>query len=643
MCGLTGFWSHSSFGKKNLETIVSTMADQIFFRGPDSKGFWIDEKKGLALAHLRLAILDLNETGAQPMSSPSGRFVISYNGEVYNYITLKKELKSKGYAFKGASDTEVILAAIEEWGLEKSLSKFIGMFAFALWDKKEARLFLVRDRLGVKPLYYGIVNNVLFFGSQPRSFLSHPQWESVLNREALSDYFVYNYIPGTTSIYQGIKKVAPGHIVSIDATFIPKIKPYWDLKEHYQHAYKNPLNLSQQEVLESLESLLKDAVKLRMISDVPLGAFLSGGIDSSLVVALMQSQNTSPVKTFSIGFVEDAFNEAPYAKKIAKHLGTDHFEYILREKEALNIIPLLPNFYDEPFADVSQIPTYLVSQMARQQVIVSLSGDGGDEFFGGYTRYKVGNSLYRYLKFIPPFLRPVLVSLLKTGSKPYMEKVLSVFSTHTHLSHKLQKLTDLISTQHPFEIYHGLLIQFSPQEAEKITGIKPSFMKEILSLFSEGANFKEAMQLTDSGVYLPDDILTKVDRATMAHSLEAREPLLDHRIVEFSWSLPKPLSSHPQGKWLLRQILKRYVPESYFERPKQGFGVPLHQWLRKDLKDWAEDLLSSSSLKDTGLSDISLIQTKWNEHKSKKRNWQYALWGVLMYQAWHRQYFKKTL
>lgn len=617
------------------------MAKEISFRGPDSTGFWIDEKISLVFAHLRLSIIDLNDTGNQPMASASHRFVITYNGEVYNYEALRKELETLGVSFKGSSDTEVMLASIEAWGLEIALSKFIGMFAFALWDTQDQKLFLVRDRLGVKPLYYGIINNVLFFGSQPRSFIPHPLWQSTLNQAALSDYFVYSYIPGTQSIYQGLQKVAPGHIVSIDASFQPKLSCYWNLTEKYHQGHQNPLNLSEIETVNHLETLLKDAVKLRMISDVPLGAFLSGGIDSSLVVALMQKQSTNSVKTFSIGFEEDAFNEAPHAKKIASYLGTNHFEYILREKDALDIIPKLPEFYDEPFADSSQIPTYLVSQMARQQVIVSLSGDGGDEFFCGYTRYGIGQSLKNILKFFPLFVRPTLSALLRIAAKPNLEKLMRIFSSETHLSYKLTKLADLIMMQSPFDIYHSLLIHFSPKEAEIITEHRSSFGLTLEKMFLSAQNFTEAMQLTDIFLYLPDDILTKVDRASMAHSLEAREPLLDHRISEFSFALPLSLKlKQNEGKWILRQILKRHVPESYFKRPKQGFGLPIDEWLRGELKDWAHDLLSSRSLKDSGLSNIASIRTRWEEHLSLTRNWQYSLWSVLMYQAWHRRYFK---
>ncbi|HQS83663.1 MAG: asparagine synthase (glutamine-hydrolyzing) [Alphaproteobacteria bacterium 16-39-46] len=643
MCGFTGFWSRSPLAKESLEKTAALMAHEISFRGPNSTGFWTDERNGLVFAHLRLAIIDLNDTGNQPMVSASKRFVISYNGEVYNYGILRKELEERGVSFKGSSDTEVMLAAIEAWGLEDALSKFIGMFAFALWDTQDQRLFLVRDRLGVKPLYYGIINNVLFFGSQPRSFMPHPLWKSTLNQNALSDYFVYSYVPGTESIFQGLQKVAPGHIVSIDASFTPKISCYWNLTEKYHHGLKNPLKLSETNTIDHLEVLLKDAVKLRMISDVPLGAFLSGGIDSSLVVALMQKQSINAIKTFSIGFSEDTFNEAPFAKKIAEHLGTDHFEYILREKDALEIIPNLPEFYDEPFADSSQIPTFLVSKMAREHVTVSLSGDGGDEFFCGYTRYGVGNSLKNLLRFFPVSLRPTLSALLRVAAKPHLEKLVQIFSSQTHLSHKLNKLSDLIMMQSPFEIYHSLLIHFSPKEAELITGHRASFSESLKKIFSSAQNFTEAMQLTDISLYLPDDILTKVDRASMAHSLEAREPLLDHRIAEFSFALPLSFKlKQNQGKWILRQVLKRYVPESYFDRPKQGFGLPIDQWLRGDLKDWANELLSLTALKDSGLSNALPIRTRWEEHLSQTRNWQYSLWGVLMYQAWHQRYFKNN-
>lgn len=642
MCGLTGFWDpNKRIDDLSFEPIVSKMADEISFRGPDAKGIWVDGSLGLAFAHLRLAILDLSDTGKQPMFSASKRHVIIYNGEVYNAPVLRKELQEMGISFRGTSDTEVILSAIEVWGLEASISKFIGMFAFALWDQTAHRLYLVRDRLGVKPLYYGVQGGVFFFGSQPRSFIPHPSWKSCIDSHALSEYLLYNYIPGTRSIYQGIQKIPPGHIISIDSNFNMTSKCYWNLIDQYQINQKSSSKYSETDYIEQLEFLLRDSIKMRMLSDVPLGAFLSGGIDSSLVVALMQKQNSIPVKTFTIGFCESSFNEAPQAKKIAEHLGCDHFEHYLTEKDALEIIPKIPEFYDEPFADSSQIPTYLVSGIARPFVTVSLSGDGGDEFFAGYTRYILGEKIKKLLKFFPTPLRYTLMHTLQLLSTPKLESLLSSITSHTHILDKMQKFAQIISSKNPQEIYHNLLMLWSPQDVTAMTGVTPTYFLDFQKNFSDTRNFTESMQLMDASMYLPDDILTKVDRASMAHSLEAREPLLDHRLVEFSFGLPLSMKlRNGQGKWILRQILERHVPKTLFDRPKQGFGLPIDRWLRTDLKNWADDLLSKNSLKTSGICDSTAIQKRWMEHLSGKRNWHYSLWGVLMYQAWYFRYMK---
>ena len=641
MCGLTGFWDTNRRGDtSSFEHIVSQMADEISFRGPDAKGIWVDRSLGLAFAHLRLAILDLSDTGKQPMFSESGRYIIIYNGEVYNAPLLRKELQDLGIVFRGTSDTEVMLAAIETWGLEISISKFIGMFAFALWDQTQRKLYLVRDRLGVKPLYYGIQDNVFFFGSQPRSFKPHPSWQNHIDRDALAEYFLYNYIPGTRSIYQNLQKVPPGYFISIDSNFNIESKCYWNLVDQYHHQQASQ-KCSEADYIEQLEYLLSDSIKMRMLSDVPLGAFLSGGIDSSLVVALMQKQSSIPIKTFTIGFKESNFNEAPYAKKIAEYLGCEHFEHYLTEKDALDIIPKIPEFYDEPFADSSQIPTYLVSGIARPHVTVSLSGDGGDEFFAGYTRYILGQKINTLLKFIPMPLRSGLMHTLQLLSTPRMEDLLSLITSHTHILDKMQKLAQILDSPTPQALYHNLLTQWPAQDVTAITGSSPSYFTGFQKKFSSVKNYTESMQLMDACMYLPDDILTKVDRASMAHSLEAREPLLDHRLIEFSFGIPlsMKLRDH-QGKWILRQILERHVPKELFDRPKQGFGLPIDRWLRTDLKSWADDLLSIDSLKRSGLCDVSPIIKRWQEHRSGTRNWHYSLWGILMYQAWYYRYMK---
>ncbi|MBM3632969.1 MAG: asparagine synthase (glutamine-hydrolyzing) [Alphaproteobacteria bacterium] len=644
MCGITGFWSFSDhLSDFSLDRIVLEMANQLISRGPDSQGVWIDKNAQLALGHRRLSIVDLSEAGHQPMISASGRFIITYNGEVYNASDLRENLLAKGYFFRGTSDTEVILAACEAYGIEKATQQLIGMFAFAIWDAKYHKLHLIRDRLGVKPLYWGFNQETLFFGSQIKSFSPHPLWRPEINRDTLANYFRFSYIPGPSSIYKGIQKLSPGCIVTIEGKNKVTVTSYWNMSEVIQQAKEQKYNRTPLEWIDELDHLLKDAVKRCMVSDVPIGAFLSGGIDSSTVVALMQYQNPQPVQTFSIGFDEVGYNEAPHAAAIARHLGTQHHELYLKSSEALDIIPTIPEWCDEPFADSSQIPTYLVSRLAQRHLKVCLSGDGGDEFFGGYGRYFQTNRLWNRLSPIPFNIRKMIAGGIQ-GLSPDTWNFLGniIPGKRPLVGDKAHKLARLLSCPDRRAFYLNLMSLWDDPESLLIDknihsqeGLPlPWLTNQTYSLKS----FFEEMQYIDSLTYLPDDILSKVDYASMAVSLESRVPLLDHRVVEFSWRIPQELKfKHPEGKWILRQVLKKYVPEWLTERPKMGFGIPIDQWLREALRPWAEALLCESSLKDSGLNPEPIRQ-RWEEHLSGNRNWHYSLWPVLMYQAWRENY-----
>ena len=581
------------------------------------------------------------------MFSSSGRFGTIYNGEVYNYRSIAKELESRGRVFQGTGDTEVILEAVEEWGIEKALARFIGMFALAIWDKQEKVLHLIRDRLGIKPLYYGWIEGALAFGSELKAFRSHPLYRPSIDREVLGLFFRHNYVPAPYSIYKNIWKLMPGQILTINQTSLETkqlaFSTYWSAAEMIKKGQENPYKGSPEAAGEELEALLKDAIRLRLISDVPLGAFLSGGIDSSTVVALMQSQAEKNVRTFSIGFDQAAYNEAPYAKTVAEHLGTDHTELYVTEKEAQGIIPLLSTIYDEPFADSSQIPTYILSKLTRQFVTVSLSGDGGDELFCGYDRYTWGNAIWRKMGWMPLWMKNTLRASLLSVSPSKWDKVFTKLgpwlpgSLQTYRpGDRVHKLAEAFIFNNRTELYRWLVSHWR----EPLSLVK-GITKEPLTVFSEKTDhppfgdFFQEMQFFDLITYLPDDLLTKVDRASMAVALEARVPLLDHRVVELAWRLPLDFKiRHGKGKWILRKVLNKYVPETLFERPKMGFGIPIDSWLRGPLKNWAEDLLSEERLKREGYLNHEMVLIKWREHLSGKRNWQYLIWDVLMWESW---------
>jgi asparagine synthase (glutamine-hydrolysing) len=637
MCGIVGYWD-----KQGASINIATkMANIIRHRGPDGSGTWIDKSKNLVLAHRRLSIIDLTEAGHQPMVSPCNRFVLTFNGEIYNHLELRIELEREGgnFNWRGSSDTETLLAALRCWGLEKTLKKLNGMFAFALWDNVERILFLARDRMGEKPLYYGHNGDTFLFGSELKSFKAHPKWQGVINRDALTLYMRHNYVPAPWSIYRGINKLPPAHFVVIKngGSEISKPQCYWNLAKI---AEKGSTNLKQnaEQSIDELDVLLRDAVKGRMAADVPLGAFLSGGFDSTLVAALMQSQSNKPIKTFTIGFHEKGYNEAVHAKAVAKHLGTDHTELYVTPQEAIAVIPKLASIWDEPFADSSQIPTLLVSELARKHVTVSLSGDGGDELFCGYNRYTQGYQVWNKLRLLPAPMRNILantINILPGHVLESMQKILPKRLQVAHLVDRLPKLADVIRQGDGDSYYYHLISHWKNPEEIVING------KEPLTLFNNSKNtpklpgLRERMMYLDSMTYLPDDILTKVDRASMAVSLEARVPLLDHRVVEFAWQLPMSMKyKDGQSKWALREVLYRYVPRKLMERPKMGFGVPIDEWLRGPLREWGEELLSEKRLREEGFFDPVPIRQMWQEHVSGKRRWHYQLWDVLMFQAW---------
>ncbi len=646
MCGFIGFLGGKALhGALGEEAVIQRMADSILHRGPDDVGYWCDVDQHVSLGHRRLAVVDLSPAGHQPMHSASGRYVIAYNGEVYNFPALRLKLEHLGQRFRGHSDTEVVLAAIDAWGLEGAITQFVGMFAFALWDCRERRLSLVRDRLGIKPLYYGRVNGAFVFGSELKAIRAFPGFKQPVDRGALALLMRHNYVPAPYSIYQDIYKLSPGHILTLDRNDPagkPEINAYWSAKEVAEAGVASPFEGSDSEAIEALDGLLRDAVGSRMVSDVPLGAFLSGGYDSSLVVAQMQAQSSRPVRTFSIGFHEKQYNEANHAKAVAVHLGTDHTELYVTSKEAMDVIPRLPTLYDEPFSDSSQIPAFLVSQLARQHVTVSLSGDGGDELFSGYNRYFWGRSIWNRIGWLPIGTRKLMCTALTAVSPERWDRVFDHLSPilpsmvkQRMPGDRLHKLAEILRASSPDAMYHTLISHWKDPASMILCAKEPKTVLTDRSRWANLEDFTQRMMYLDTVSYLPDDILVKVDRASMGVSLEARVPLLDHRIVEFAWRLPLSMKLRDgQGKWILRQVLYKYVPRKLVDRPKMGFGVPIDSWLRGPLRDWAESLLDEKRLLHEGFFKPQPIRQLWAEHLSGKRNWQYHLWDVLMFQAW---------
>ncbi len=645
MCGLAGFCNFRGLDS-NAERVCLAMASKLIHRGPDDAGTWVNHEHGIALGHRRLSIQDLSSSGHQPMESSSGRYIVAYNGEIYNFHKLKTELTNLGYGFRGHSDTEVLLAAIEYWGLAEALTRFTGMFAIALWDKKQRVLSLARDRIGEKPLYYGWQGNSLLFGSELKALRVHPNWQNKINRNALALYMRHNYIPAPYSIYQDIHKLTPGTLLHIPHTtqpgILPAPVPYWNMKDVAEYGARNPVQLPDNEVIETLDGLLRESIRNKMISDVPLGAFLSGGYDSSAVVALMQTESTQQIKTFSIGFHEEAYNEADHAKRVASHLGTEHTELYVTPEQAMDVIPRLPTLYDEPFSDSSQIPTFLVSEMTRQHVTVSLSGDGGDELFAGYERYFFANSLWKKIGRIPYPLRRVLALGIKginpallNSSLQWLSPLFSSYGGQGPIGDKLHKGADLLMFRRFEELYLRLISQWKDTANLVLGAEEPLTSLTDSTQWAELEDCMQRMQYLDTISYLPDDILVKVDRAAMGVSLETRVPFLDHRVVEYAWSLPQHMKvRNGEGKWILRRLLDKYIPSELMDRPKMGFGVTIDSWLRGPLRDWAEELLNEKRLREEGYFNPSPIREKLAEHISGDRNWQYYLWDVLMFETW---------
>lgn len=635
MCGITGYWGDGAPDS----AIATRMASKIAHRGPDDSGVWTDDAAGLALAHRRLSILDLSPAGHQPIRSPCGRYVLVYNGEIYNHLELRAALEREGgaFAWRGHSDTETLLAALRHWGVQRALERLNGMFAFALWDSAERILFLARDRMGEKPLYYGRSNDTFLFGSELKALMAHPRWNSQLDRDALTLYLRHNYVPSPWSIYRGIRKLPPAHFVAITdgGRATAGTVCYWDVAKI---AARGAVDDTPEALADELDALLRDAIGRRMAADVPLGAFLSGGYDSTTVVALMQAQSARAVKTFTIGFHEKGYDEAKHARAVAKHLGTDHTELYVTPEEAMGVIPDLPNIYDEPFSDSSQIPTFLVSKLARQNVTVSLSGDGGDELFCGYERYNLGHRVWQKLGLLPRPARRALAALVRRAPGNVLDRMQRALPLRLQVSglpDRLPKLAEVLAHSDGQAFYRSLVSHAKDPAALVLGAREPETILSRPDALPSLPGLREQMMLLDMLTYLPDDILTKVDRASMAVSLEARVPLLDHRLVEFAWRLPTDLKYRDgQGKWLLRQVLHRYVPRELMERPKMGFGVPIEHWLRGPLRDWAEELLDEKRLREEGIFDPGPIRRMWLEHLSGRRPWHFHLWDVLMFQAW---------
>ncbi len=646
MCGIAGFVSAGVKGshvRERLEWMTQTLSH----RGPDDSGQWRDDASGVALGHRRLSIVDLSPEGHQPMASPAGRFQLVFNGEIYNHDELRRQLEGVGFTFRGTSDTEVMLAAFERWGIDGAVTRFVGMFAFAVWDRRDRALHLVRDRLGEKPLYYGRVGDSFVFASELSALRAHPGWTGEIDRSALALLMRHNYVPAPHSIYLGIRKLPSGTRLAlpldrIHSGDIPSPEPYWSARDVAARGIADPLLLSDSEAVSRLDALLGDAVSRQMIADVPLGAFLSGGIDSSTVVALMQARSTRPVRTFTIGFDEGAYDEAIYARSVARHLGTDHTELYVTPQDALDVIPQLASIYDEPFSDSSQIPTFLVSKLARSSVAVCLSGDGGDELFCGYGRYAKASKLWSSVAWMPTSVRRLAARGIRHVPTRALDTlfgwagpIAARYGRTGRAGERLHTFADLVDDVGPGAMYQRMVSHWKDVNALVLDSGELETASS--AVWSDGAlgGIAHRMMLADTLGYLPDDILVKVDRAAMAVSLETRVPFLDHRVVDFAWRLPMSQKSRDgKGKWLVRELLARYVPRELFERPKMGFGVPLDSWLIGPLRDWAESLLDERRLRAEGFFEPTLVRQKWREHVSGVHLWHYYLWDVLMFQQW---------
>lgn len=646
MCGITGFYSNSL---STFNNVIVDMNSAISHRGPDTNGVWLDKNSGIVLGHQRLSIIDVSSLGNQPMQSNSGRYILTYNGEIYNYLEIRKELKknNSNIKWRSNSDTETLIESIDFWGLESTLQKIDGMFAFGLWDQKNRSLTLVRDRIGEKPLYYGWQgegnNRVFLFGSELKALKIHPEFNGQINRDAIALQLRHNCIPAPYTIYKDIYKLLPGNYLELKQSDLKKNllsppKQYWSLTSSLMHGNNNQLELSESEFQEKLKENLQISVKKQMISDVPLGAFLSGGIDSSTIVALMQSQSTKPVKTFTVGFNEKDYSEAQYAKKIAKHLGTNHTELYVSSKEAMDVIPKISTIYDEPFSDSSQIPTFLVSQLAKENVKVAISGDGGDELFCGYNRYIISEKFSPIFRFMPLKIRKTLASTIQSIPPRSLNKILKflpILNQYSNFGDKIHKGANVLNLKNFSDIYYTLCSHWKNPTKIVLNSEEPGTFLTKFKPNLKYLNNQQQMMALDLLTYLPDDILVKVDRAAMASSLETRVPFLDHKLIEHVFKIPHSLKyRNGNGKWILKRILNEYVPKNLTQRPKMGFEIPIGSWLRGPLRDWAENLLNEKRLNQENFFNTKFVRAKWFDHLDGKKNWQHDLWDILMFQVW---------
>lgn len=643
MCGIAGFYSLKSNRNKSEQAAIGHRLEQaIAHRGPDASAIWQDDNAPLTLCHRRLAIIDLSEGGRQPMHSHSGRYVVAYNGEIYNYLSLQKELEAAGIKFNSRSDTEVMLAAFEYWGINEALQKLNGMFAIALWDKQEKQLHFIRDRFGKKPLYIGWAGNDLVFASELKSFHAHPDFQKSINHNVLAQYMKYGYVHAPSCIFDGIWQLLPAARMSLDVGSLKvsenlsdKMQIYWSLKSVAEQGKAHISQKIETQIIDEFEGKLETAVSERMISDVPLGAFLSGGIDSSTIVALMQKKSSAPTKTFSIGFKEAGFNEAEHAKLIAQNLETDHQEFYVSAQDALDVIPNLPDIYDEPFADASQIPTYLISKLARDKVTVVLTGDGGDEILGGYDRHTKIPALWARVKWMPHGIRKIIMGALAHLPDTVFQSLKPespLFPT------QVKRALNLMGHRDAQAIYDALMTNWSGNIV--IEGSAPLCQLNDPHYWPKNLSFAEEMIFGDTLSYRPNDLMVKADRATMAVALEGRAPLMDYKLAEYCWTLPHSMKiRESEGKWLLRQVLQRHVPKALYDRPKMGFSVPIGDWLRGDLKNWAEALLSLENLERHGFFDNESVQKSWDEFlNSPSKDAPKHIWTILMFQAWYEKW-----
>ncbi len=645
MCGIAGFYNFDGVQDANSSHAIGiAMRDSLSHRGPDSAGIWKDAEFPVVLSHRRLAIVDLSPDGAQPMESPSGRYMCVYNGEIYNYRDLKIELSEAGQVFKTRSDTEVMLAAIDMWGLDHTLQKLNGMFAIALWDRRDKKIIFARDRFGKKPLYVGWAGKNLVFASELKAFHAHPDFTPDISKDVLGEYMRFGYVRAPNCIFKKIWQMRPASVLMVDCKtsstgfdLSSQMKSYWSLSDVVKKGRSNLVQGSESDIVHDFEHRLSLATKRRMDCDVPFGSFLSGGIDSSLVTALMRNHSTHPIKTYSIGFEDKGYDESIYAAQVAKHLGTDHHEFKLGAQDVLSVIPKLADIYDEPFADMSQMPTYLISKMARAHVTVALTGDGGDEIMGGYQRHTHIPPLWKKIGWMPQGVRQGLAKVMLSLPQSGYDRM---YPRYAQLGRRVHRMAGVMAARGAGDIYPRLL-EVWPAQDGVVMGQSPCTDND--SYINPDLSLSEQMMMADLMSYRPDDLMVKMDRASMAVALEARAPLMDYELCEYSWRLPMEYKIRGiEGKWLLRRILEQYVPRDLIDRPKTGFGVPIQDWLKGPLKSWGDDLLSEDRLKKQNILNVSLVAGRWKDFQDGKTGHANTsdIWTALMFQSWHDRWMK---